>query len=147
MKLPSKSGNLVLALLFLCVALLPYSHCSADEIPLHHGEPCGSDCEATPGFPAFHEHGFTIHQHDPNSNDARHFHFFLEGGNTASITRSAAESPKAPESSAAVVHAFPFANACYVVSRSADFSDFTLLTQFQTIPTGLSPPFLKQTRT
>ena len=139
MKLPSKSGSLVLALFFLCAALLPYSHCSAGENPLHYAEPCGSDCRANHGFSARHEHGPELHEHDPDNADSQHFHFILEGVNLASRSRFAQDVVKIEDNSA-TVEAFSSPDACFVVSRSIDSPVFALHSQFQTIPTGLSPP-------
>jgi hypothetical protein len=140
MKPLSKSVSLVLALLFLYAAIIPHSHSSADEGPLHHGEPCGSGCTVKPGLPASHDHGCDLHEHASDSNEPGYDHFLLESERTVSSTRFSVESPKSPENSTTVVDVFTSAEVTYVVSRSADFSDSPILTLYRTIPTGLSPP-------
>jgi hypothetical protein len=127
MRLPSKSVSLVLALLFLCAALVPYSHCSAGESPFHEGELNG--------------HSHDINEHASDCCDLHHFHFLIEAGTSTSRSRLDAESAKSPENSTAVIESFYSPYACIVACRTADFSDLILLTQFQPIPKGLSPPF------
>ena len=139
MKLPSKSGSLVLALFFVCAALLPYSHCSADENALHYGESCGSDCAAKHGFPARHEHSHELHEHTPDSADSQHLHYILDGINFASRSRFDQDVVKTADNST-TVEAFSLPDACFVVSRAIASPVFVLHPQIQTIPTGLSPP-------
>jgi len=141
MKLPSKSRNLVLilTLFFACTALVPYSHCSADENPLRYGESCGSDCRAKHGFPARHEHGTDLHEHDSSSADSLHLHFVLEGVSSAFRSRCAQDVVKIAKNSA-TVDSFSSPASRFAVSRGVDSPVIALTPQLQTIPTGLSPP-------
>jgi len=139
MKLPRRLGNIILALSIACAALLPYSHRSADEIALHYSESCGSGCTAKHGFPARHEHRHELHEHAPDSADSQHFHFILEGVNSASRSRFAQDVVKTADN-AATVEAFSLPDARLVVSRAIASPVFAFHPQMRTIPTGLSPP-------
>lgn len=139
MKLLRRLGNIILVLSIACAALLPYSHCSADEIALHYSESCGSGCTAKHGFPARHEPSTDLHEHAPDSADSQHFHFILEGVNSASRSRFAPDEVKTADNSA-TVEAFSSPDACFVVSRTIDSPVFAFHPQMRTIPTGLSPP-------
>jgi len=140
MKLSRKSGNLFLALFFVFTALVPYSHCSADEIALHYGASCGPDCAAKHGFSARHAHGPELHEHTPDHADYEHFHFILEGVNLASRFQFAQDGVKAADNSA-TVEAFSSPENCFIESRALDSPIVAFHPRLQAIPTGLSPPY------
>ncbi len=139
MSLSNKCGYFILVLLLVCTGLIPYSHCSADEVALHYGESCGSDCTAKHGFSARHEPGHELHEHTPDNADSQHFHFILEGINSASRSRFDQDVVKTVDNSA-TVEALSLPDACFVVRRAIAPLLFVLHPQIQTIPTGLSPP-------
>ncbi|MHB8843340.1 MAG: hypothetical protein ACYC7L_01205 [Nitrospirota bacterium] len=133
-----KIGNTVVALFFICAALIPLGHSDAREVL--YIEFASRSFAATAGPVERHGHNVDFHRHDSDSDteDSYHIHLLLEGNSSSGI-RLDREKRKTAQNAFIVEPCFSD-DARLVVNRSIYFPDSVLFTQVQAVPTGHSPP-------